>query len=163
MKASGTRVRGISPLPTDSILSLFFSALKITLQRMVSLFLFFFSTEMLKMCKTFVSNSGSTCVYSYASKAFLFSLYNKDGYNPVKLTQYQDQQNAMYHCSGYGPTFGAHAIYISDNALNNSNSHTKCGHTYSVPSGYSTGQCGFFTGGYVFTPTDTEVFYEIGD
>jgi len=101
--------------------------------------------------------------YSPASKAFLFSLYNKDGYNPVKLTQYRNQHRAMYHYSGYGPTFGGHGIYISDNALSNSNSHTYCGYTYSVPSGYSTGYCGFFTGGQHFTPTDIEVFYEIGD
>ena len=106
--------------------------------------------------------SGS-CGYSSASKAFLFSLYNKDGYNPVKLTQYQTQQYAMYHCSSYGPTFGNHAIHISDNALSNSGSHTNCGFTYSVPSGYSSGGCGFFNGVVYFTPTDIEVFYEIGD
>ena len=131
---------------------------------MVALFLFFFSTEMLRMCKTFVSTSGSSCSYTSASKAFLFSLYNKDGYNPVKLTQYQNHQYAMYHCSSCGPTFGnGHGIYISDNALSNSNSYTHCGYAYSVPSGYSTGNCGFFTGGRYFTPTDIEVFYEIGD
>ena len=106
--------------------------------------------------------SGS-CSYSPASKAFLFSLYNKDGYNPVKLTQYQTQQYAMYHCSSYGPTFGSHDIYISDNASSNSASYTYCGQTYSVPSGYSVGYCGFFTGGQHFTPTDIEVFYEIGN
>ena len=70
----------------------------------------------------------------------------------------------MYHCYNYGPIFGSGVgIYISDNALSNSNSYTKCGYTYSVPSGYSTGNCGFFTGGYYFTPTDIEVFYETGD
>ena len=118
---------------------------------------------MLRKCKTFASNSGSSCSYTSASKAFLFSLYNKDGYNPVKLTQYPNHQSAMYHCSSYGPTFGDHAIYVSDNALSNSNSYTRCGYTYSVPSGYSTGNCEFFTGGNGFTPTDIEVFYEIGD
>ena len=106
--------------------------------------------------------SGS-CGYSSASKAFLFSLYNKDGYNPVKLTQYQHRYYAMYHCSNYGPTFGTHDIYISDNALSNSGSYTYCGHTYSVPSGYSASYCGFFIGGNHFTPADIEVFYEIGD
>ena len=69
----------------------------------------------------------------------------------------------MYHCSNYGPTFGSFDIYISDNALSNSGSYTYCGDTYSVPSGYSAGYCGFFTGGQYFTPTDIEVFYEIGD
>jgi len=105
----------------------------------------------------------SSCRYSTASKAFLFSLYNKDGYNPVKLTQYQNQQYATYTCSNSGPRFGGgHGIYISDNALSNSNSYTYCGYTYSVPSGYSSGNCGFFTGARYFTPTDIEVFYEIG-
>ena len=105
------------------------------------------------------------CDSSTASKAFIFSLYNNKGYHPVKLTQYQNQQDAMYGCSNYGPTFGAsgHDIYISDNALTNQNSYTRCGSTYSVPSGYSAGNCGFFTGGYQFTPTDIEVFYEIGN
>ena len=107
--------------------------------------------------------SGS-CSYYSASEAFLFSLYNNDGYNPVKLTQYQSQQNAMYHCHNYGPTFGGgHDIHISDNAMSNSGSYTYCGYTYSVPSGYSGGNCVFYTGGQHFTPTDIEVFYEIGD
>ena len=122
---------------------------------------------MLRICLTFVFISGSGCSYTYANKAFLFSLYNKDGYNPVKLTQHQYQHYAMYHCSSYGPTFGAggghHDIYIRDNALSNSGSHTACGQTYSVPSGYSAGNCEFFTGAHNFSPTDIEVFYQIGN
>ena len=132
---------------------------------MVSLFLLFFSNEMLRMCLTFVFISGSSCDYTYASKAFVFSLYNTDGFNPVKLTQYQNQHYAMHHCSNYGPTFGCcgYNIYISDNAFTNQNSYSQCGSTYSVPSGYSAGTCGFFTGGTHFTPTDIEVFYQIGN
>ena len=134
---------------------------------MVYLFLVFLSNEMLRMCLTFVLILGSSCGYTYASEAFVFSLYNKDGYNPVKLTQYRYQHYAMYHCSSYGPTFGSgggyYDIYIRDNALSNSGSYTACGQTYSVPSGYSAGDCGFFTGAYNFNPTDIEVFYEIGN
>ncbi|CAH3134149.1 unnamed protein product [Pocillopora meandrina] len=100
--------------------------------------------------------------YSYASKAFIFSLYNVKGYNPVKLTQYRYQQYAMYRCNTYGPTFGGHDIYISDGSGNNQNSYTRCGSTYTTPSGYSYGNCGFFTGGSHFSPTDVEVFYEAG-
>ena len=108
----------------------------------------------------FISGSGG---YSSASKAFLFSLYNAKGYHPVKLTQYQNQHLAMYRHSNYGPTFGyGHEIFISNNALSNQGSSTRCGYTYSVPSGYSAGDCGFFTGARYFTPTDIEVFYEIG-
>ena len=126
------------------------------------LLLQFFSCFKATICRrVFIVGS---CSYSAASKAFLFSLYNKDGYNPVKLTQYRNHQYAMYSCSHSGPRFGnGYDIYISNNALDNSASYTRCGYTYSAPTGYSTGSCGFFTGGYHFTPTDIEVFYEIGN
>ena len=103
------------------------------------------------------------CAYSYANKAFIFSLYNVKGYNPVKLTQYQNQQYAMYRCNTYGPTFGnGHDIYTSDDFGNNQNSYTRCGSTYTAPKGYSTGDCGFFYRGSHFSPTDVEVFSEAG-
>ena len=111
-------------------------------------------------------SAGSCAGHSYASKAFIFSLYNVKGYNPVKLTQYRNQQYAMYRCNTYGPTFGAgcgHDIYISDDSRNNGNSSTRCGCTYTTPSGYSTGDCHFLTGWSTFYPTDIEVFYEAGD
>ena len=114
-------------------------------------------------CSSF---SAGSCAYSYANKAFIFSLYNVKGYNPVKLTQYRNQQYAMYRCDTYGPTFGGwcgHDIHISDDSRNNGNSYTRCGCTYTTPSGYSTGDCGFFTGGSHFSPTDVEVFYEAGN
>ena len=102
--------------------------------------------------------------YTSASKAFIFSFYNAKGYNPVKLTQYQNQQYAMYKEPNYGPSFGhGPDIYISDNATVNQNSSTRCGGTYSFPSGYSTAECDFFTGASHFTPNDIEVFYEIGN
>ena len=123
----------------------------------------YFTFFCLECYTNFVFTLGS-CGYHPASKAFLFSLYNAQGYNPVKLTQYQNQGNAMYSCSTYGPTFGSgHGIYIANDALNNLNSHTRCGYVYSIPSGYSSGYCGFFTGGSHFTPTDIEVFYEKGN
>ena len=109
-------------------------------------------------------SAGSCAGYSYASKAFIFSLYNVKGYNPVKLTQYQNQQYAMYRCNTYGPTFGiGHGIYISDGSGNNQNSYTRCGCTYTTPSGYSTGDCHFLTRWSTFYPTDIEVFYEAGN
>ena len=102
------------------------------------------------------------CAYSSASKAFVFSLYNIKGYNPVKLTQYQNQQYAMYSCSSYGPTFGSgHDIYISEDAKTNQYSYTECGKSYSNPTGYSGTYCGFFTGSHSFSPSDIEVFFEI--
>ena len=69
----------------------------------------------------------------------------------------------MYTCSSYGPTFGSgHDICISDDAVNNQRSYTECGQTYSNPMGYSGVNCGFFTGSRGFTPSDIEVFFEIG-
>ena len=107
--------------------------------------------------------SGS-CSYSSAAKAFIFSLYNTNGYDPVKLTQYRYLNKAMYSCSSYGPTFGGnhgqHDIYMPNLAVNNQNSFTICGSTYSLPQGYLAGYCSFFAGGSHFTPTDIEVFYE---
>ena len=107
--------------------------------------------------------SGS-CSYSSAAKAFIFSLYNTNSYDPVKLAQYRYLNKAMYSCSSYGPTFGGnlgqHDIYIPNLAANNQNSFTICGSTYSLPQGYSAGYCSFFAGGNYFTPTDIEVFYE---
>ena len=102
------------------------------------------------------------CAYSSASKAFVFSLYNVKGYNPVKLIQYQNQQYAMHRCSSYGPIFGVgRDILIYDDAINNQHSYTKCGQTYKNPTGYSGENCGFFTGSRHFTPSDIEVFFEI--
>ena len=102
------------------------------------------------------------CASSSASKAFVFSLYNVKGYNPVKLTQYRYQQDAMYRCPSYGPTFGVgYDIYISHDAKNNQHSYTECGQTYKNPTGYSGENCGFFTGSRHFTPSDIEVFFEI--
>ena len=118
------------------------------------------------LCISILINILGSCFWSYATKAFLFSFNNVKGYNPVKLTQYRNQQHAMYRCNWYGPIFGAgcgNDIRISDDSGNNQNSHTRCGCTYTTPSGYSTGNCGFFTGGSHFSPTDVEVFYEAGN
>ena len=102
------------------------------------------------------------CASSSASKAFVFSLYNVKGYNPVKLTQYQNQQYAMHRCSSYGPIFGVgRDILIYDDAINNQHSYTECGQTYKNPTGYSGENCGFFTGSRQFTPSNIEVFFEI--
>ena len=37
-------------------------------------------------------SAGSCAGYSYANKAFIFSLYNVRGYNPVRLTQYRKKK-----------------------------------------------------------------------
>ncbi|CAH3186041.1 unnamed protein product [Porites evermanni] len=102
--------------------------------------------------------------YVSSSKSFLFSLYNINGYVPVKVNITSSHySNAIYTWSAYGPTFGAgHDLHISDNAANNSYPYTSCGWSYSSPPGYSAyhSSCKFYAGSYNFTPTDVEVFYE---
>ena len=102
--------------------------------------------------------------YASSSKSFIYSLYNINGYAPVKLQIKSGQtSDAIYRDSSYGPWFGSGSdIYIPNNAASNRQSYTYCGHTYPLPSGYSSSgySCTFYAGSYKFTPTDIEVFYE---
>ena len=99
-----------------------------------------------------------------SSKSFLFSLYNINGYVPVKLNIKSSQYSyAIASGSRYGPFFGSGAdLIIQNNAASNRNSFTSCGNTYHLPPGYSAthGSCRFYAGSYQFTPSDVEVFYE---
>ena len=110
--------------------------------------------------------STGSCRYVYSSKSFLFSLYNINGYAPVKVNIKSSRYStAIDTCSRYGPTFGgAHDLHISNNAASNRNSYTSCGYSYPLPHGYSAyySSCRFYAGGssIYFTPTDVEVFYE---
>ena len=102
--------------------------------------------------------------YASSSKSFIYSLYNINGYAPVKL-QIKSGRNryAIDRDSRYGPTFGGgFDIYISNNAASHRRSYTSCGATYPLPPGYSSsGLCSFYAGSSYFTPTDVEVFYEV--
>ena len=102
--------------------------------------------------------------YASSSKSFIYSLYNINGFAPVKLQVKSGRQRyAICRFYRYGPTFGGgHDIYISNNAASNRHSFTHCGNTYPLPPGYSSsgGSCKFYAGSYKFTPTDVEVFYE---
>ena len=101
--------------------------------------------------------------YGSSSKAFLYSLYNINGYAPVKLQIKSGQTRyATLNCRGYGPIFGSgNDVQISDNAARY-RSLTHCGHSYPLPPGYfsSGSSCTFYAGRYQFTATDIEVFYE---
>ena len=112
---------------------------------------------------------GYGCSYRYDSSAFLFSLVNKPGWQPLKLDQtgyyrYPSYRKSIYSCSSYGPIFGVgHDIYTANNAASNTNSHSNLGYTYSPPSGYSYGSSftrSFLAGSYTFRPDEVEVFYE---
>ena len=66
---------------------------------------------------------------------------------------------AIYKFSGYGPTFGGgHNINIKNNANSKTNSYTKFGTYYSVPSGVQDKNT-ILAGTYQFTPDEVEVFY----
>ena len=110
-----------------------------------------------------------SCGYRYDSAAFLFSLVNKPGWQPLKLDQtgkYSYYRSySIYSCSSYGPTFGGgHDIYISNNAASGTNSHAvNLGHTYSPPPGNSYGSSftrSFLAGSPYYRPDEVEVFYE---
>jgi len=107
--------------------------------------------------------------YLYDSAAFLFSLVNKPGWQPLKLHQtgkysYRRRYSIRNYYSSYGPTFGGgHDIYIANNAASNTNSYADLGHTYSPPPGnsyHSTFTKSFLAGSYHFRPDEVEVFYE---
>ena len=116
---------------------------------------------MFKICFT----TGS-CRYVYSSKSFLFSIYNINGYAPVKVNiKSSYYSKAIYTCSSVGPNFGnGHDLDISNNAASNRYSNTRCGYSYPLPAGYSASgySCRFYAGGssHSFTPTEVEVFYE---
>ena len=112
-----------------------------------------------KMCFLSQGSGG----HASSSKSFIYSLYNINGYAPVKLQiKSGRKQYAIYRGSNNGPTFGGGDIYISNNAASNRQSYTNCGDTYPLPPGYysSYSSCTFYAGTYKFTPTDIEVFYE---
>lgn len=107
-----------------------------------------------------------SCDFATSSKSFIYSLYNINGFFPVKLPiKSRSQRYAIYGCVSAGPTFGYGSdIHIANNAGSNRNSYTYRDYTYPLPRGYSSSRisCRFYAGGgsYTFTPTDVEVFYE---
>ena len=73
-------------------------------------------------------SSGS---YYTANGSFLFTLTNIHGTEPTKFPNNKNYNYAVYHNSGYGPTFGyGHDIYISNNYLNNNCSEANLGYSY---------------------------------
>ncbi|KAL9963125.1 hypothetical protein ACROYT_G032300 [Oculina patagonica] len=110
----------------------------------------------------------SRCQWPYDSAAFLFSLVNEPGWQPLKLNQTGKYSSyrccSIYSCSSHGPTFGnGYDIYIADHASSNTNSGTNLGVTYGPPSGYSYGSSDtrrFLAGSLFFQPDEVEVFFE---
>ena len=106
-------------------------------------------------------------MWKYDANAFLFSLVNKPGWGPVKLSQtgrYSSNGKSIYGCSIYGPEFGGgRDLSIKNYASSNTNSYSYLGNTYGPPSGHSYGSSfatSFLAGSYYFQPNEVEVFYE---
>ncbi|XP_078383156.1 uncharacterized protein LOC144665733 isoform X1 [Oculina patagonica] len=96
--------------------------------------------------------------YSSTSKAFIFSLRNKEGLTPFK-SMVTTPSSEIYRVSYRGPSFGhGHDIHIANDANSNTNSFTYFGSSYSVPSGVQDKRT-ILAGTYNFTPDDWEVFY----
>ena len=111
----------------------------------------------------FVILFSGTGGWASSVNAFLFSLKNKDNLEQFKAAVYQNSQNALYHRSDYGPTFGSgHDLHISNNANLNTGSYTNFGNIYQPPPGYTYGTANtraLLAGTYYFTPSEVEVFY----
>ena len=96
--------------------------------------------------------------YGSISNAFIFSLRNKEGLGPFK-SMVKNSSRAVYLYSGYGPTFGAGwDIHITNYAIYNTDSYTRFGYSYSVPSGVQDRRT-ILAGTFKFTPDEVEVFY----
>ena len=66
-----------------------------------------------------------------AKESFLFTLTNIHGTDPTKYPNTQSYDYAVYHYSGYGPTFGGnHDLKIDNNYLNNNSSYCSLGYSY---------------------------------
>ena len=68
--------------------------------------------------------------YHSANGSFLFTLSNIYNTAPTKYPNTQNYDHAVYHYSGYGPTFGGnHDLHICNNPFNN-NSSCYLGYSY---------------------------------
>ena len=100
--------------------------------------------------------------YTHSNAAFLFSLRNHLNHS-YKMFLYRHHGNAIYSNNGYGPTFGGHDIYISNNCHTNTNSYSELGHAYRPPNGYgytSSQARAVFAGSRTFRCDEYEVFYQ---
>jgi hypothetical protein len=105
-----------------------------------------------------------TAVWTSAPGSFLFSLRNNDDLAPFKAPlRHENHRGAIYHYSGFGPTFGwYYDLYIADNAGSNTRSRTDFGYSYQPPPGYNRGESNtrsLLPGSFYFTPSQIEVLY----
>ena len=94
----------------------------------------------------------------------MYSLRNNDDLAPFKAPlRDENDVEAIYRYSGYGPSFGAgHDLYIAGNAGSNTYSYTRFGWTYQPPPGYTrfeTNTNSLLPGSFYFSPSDIEGLY----
>ena len=97
-----------------------------------------------------------------SSKAFIFSLINKDDLPPFKSSPYQNTRTAICADLSKGVVF-SNDISISDFASSNSESSSSFGYTYRPPNGYDYNNVktkSLLAGGINFSPDEIEVFFE---
>ena len=97
-----------------------------------------------------------------SSKAFIFSLKNKDDLPPFQSRPYQNYENAICADARKGAEF-SEDIKISDFAGSNRESSSSFGYTYRPPSGYEYSEDktkALLAGSSTFTPDEIEVFFE---
>jgi hypothetical protein len=101
--------------------------------------------------------------YKQAPGSFIFSLRNKEDLPPFKAPlKDQNTPKAIYAENSDGPTFGGgYDIYISNDAVSNTNSHTHFNRYYPVPSGQVSDTSTILAGTYNFQPSEIEVFYMV--
>ena len=93
--------------------------------------------------------------YIKSSKAFLFSLNSN-----VKMMSTKHPQYSAYNGANYGPTFGGgHDLYIVNNCRHSRSSYTNLGHSYNVPSRFSSQKRNLLAGSYNFYCAEYEVYY----
>ena len=99
---------------------------------------------------------GADFVYRETTKAFIFSLRNKEQLGPFK-SMVKEPSNAIYNRKYMGPTFGRTDIRIDSRVVVNSSS-SHLGASYFAPNevkDYST----ILAGANRFDPDELEVFY----
>ena len=118
---------------------------------------------MIKCVKTIFCVKTGYHVYKRAPGSFIFSLQNKENFPPFKAPlKNRNSIWAIYANSGYGPAFGIHDLYISDNAASNINSYTRFGYIFQPPSGIGDSST-ILAATQNFTPLEVEVFYLSGE
>ena len=105
-----------------------------------------------------ISESPNNKKYGSTSKAFIFSLNNKEKLAPFK-SMVRNPQRAIHRYEFYGPTFGTSDLLIDKNGeTGQKTAKTDFGIDYFIPENV-TNRTTILAGVYMFRPDEVEVFY----